>query len=92
MRGVAQWAPLLPLPPVTGAPEVCGGGSNKPDPPFHPEQSTSPGLETKAHKVAFIQAQTRCLLRPLGPTAAVCNVRELLSDELQLIFHHTLFG
>lgn len=58
MRGVAQWAPLLPLPPVSGAPEVCDGAPNKPDPPFHPEQSMSLGLEAKGHKVVFIQPET----------------------------------
>jgi len=55
---VAQWAPLLPLPPVIGAAEVCDGGSNKPDPPFHPEQGTSPGLETKGHKAVYMLPET----------------------------------
>lgn len=55
---MAQCAPLLLLSPVSGAPPVCEGVSNKPDPHFHPEQITSPGLETEGRRVVFIQPQT----------------------------------
>lgn len=55
---VAPSPPLLPPSPVIGAPEVGDGGSKKPDPPFHPEQSMSPWLETTGHKVVFVQPQT----------------------------------
>lgn len=58
VRGVARCAPLLLLSPVSGAPPVCEGVSNKPDPHFHPEQITSPGLETEGRRVVFIQPQT----------------------------------
>lgn len=57
-RGVAQCAPLLHLSPMSEAPAVCEGVSNKPDPPFHPEQITSPGLETEGRRVVFIQPET----------------------------------
>lgn len=78
----------LPLPRYQAlwAQEECEGRSGTPG--FHPDQSMAPGCESRGREVVFTQLETRCVLWPLSPAAAVGDVRELLGRELQLVFHH----